>query len=46
MCNCSGGFRNINPITRVKKSMQVAKQLWDSSKIEAKAITITKINKK
>ena len=45
MCGCTGGFK-INPITRVKQAMQNSRQIWESSKIEAKGIKITKINKK
>jgi hypothetical protein len=45
MCGCGGGFK-INPITRVKQAVQNSRQMWENSKIEAKSVKITKINKR
>lgn len=46
MCGCAGGLKDLNPITRVKRAMENSRRIWESSKIEAKGIKITKIDKK
>ena len=45
MCGCNK-HKNINPIQKIRRVLTTTKDLWNSSKSNAKGITVTKIIKK